>query len=61
MSTWRPAILTEILRGFLHSLQENAEIVPYIRSRQLPSRSFPIHYSFDDVQYELLTACINRK
>jgi hypothetical protein len=31
--------------GFLQSLQANAEKAPEIRPRQLPSISFPIHYS----------------
>jgi hypothetical protein len=33
----RPAILTDILRGFHQSLQENSMIVPQFRPRPLPS------------------------
>jgi hypothetical protein len=55
----RPAIQTERLRGFPHSLQANTGIVPQIKPRPLPSTSFPIRHSpiilsFDVIQYELL-------
>jgi hypothetical protein len=39
----RPAILIEVLRGFPLSLRANAGIVPKIRSRPLPTKSFPTH------------------
>jgi hypothetical protein len=38
-----PAILTDVFRDFPHALQENAGIVPYIRSQPLPYTLFPIH------------------
>jgi hypothetical protein len=39
----RPAMLTDLFPGFHHYLQANAGIVPYIRPRPLPTKSFPIH------------------
>jgi hypothetical protein len=38
----RPAIVFEFLRGFSQSLQANAGIVPKIRPRPLPTKSFPM-------------------
>jgi hypothetical protein len=51
-------------RGFPQSLHADAEIVHQIKSRTLPSVSFPIHYSsislsFDVIGYKLLTASLH--
>jgi hypothetical protein len=41
ISVRKPAVVTEVFRGFPQSLQVNVEIVPWNRSRLLPSTCFP--------------------
>jgi hypothetical protein len=61
-----PSILTGICRGFPQSFQRDAEIVVYLKIKELllPSVSFPVHYSRSSchlaLQYELLTVLLNK-
>jgi hypothetical protein len=60
ISARRPAILTEVFRGYPQFLQANAGIVSQIRSRPSPSTPFSIYRShftpsFDAVLCESLT------
>jgi hypothetical protein len=43
--SWLPAIMTEFIFWFSIALQTNVGIVCKIKSLQLPSPSFPLHYS----------------
>jgi hypothetical protein len=45
ISARRPTILSKVFRSFPQSLQTKAGIVPFSRSRPLPSTSYSIHYS----------------
>jgi hypothetical protein len=44
MPTGTQIILTDIFRRFPQSLQTNAGTLSQIRTRLLPSTSFPVHY-----------------
>jgi hypothetical protein len=52
ISNRRPAILTEISRGYPHSIRENTERErAQIRTPRLPSTSFPSHHSLHIQSY----------